>query len=104
MRMVPLFRNECDERRAHEPRFLRACARGTGGRIISVPSESALQIPAEMTHYGMTKTAQIAVARGRADDLRGQWHDGERGLASADGGGRSEGVCRVAAGGEQAVE
>ncbi|QJD98051.1 SDR family oxidoreductase [Mucilaginibacter robiniae] len=37
------------------------------GRIIFVSSESALQIPEEMIHYGVTKTAQIAVARGLAE-------------------------------------
>jgi NAD(P)-dependent dehydrogenase (short-subunit alcohol dehydrogenase family) len=37
------------------------------GRIIFISSESALQIPGEMIHYGMTKTAQIAVARGLAE-------------------------------------
>jgi NAD(P)-dependent dehydrogenase (short-subunit alcohol dehydrogenase family) len=37
------------------------------GRIIFISSESALQIPQEMVHYGMTKTAQIAVARGLAE-------------------------------------
>ena len=37
------------------------------GRIIFISSESAMQIPAEMIHYGMTKTAQIAVARGLAE-------------------------------------
>jgi NAD(P)-dependent dehydrogenase (short-subunit alcohol dehydrogenase family) len=37
------------------------------GRIIFISSESALQIPAEMIHYGMTKTAQLAVARGLAE-------------------------------------
>jgi NAD(P)-dependent dehydrogenase (short-subunit alcohol dehydrogenase family) len=37
------------------------------GRIIFISSESALQIPLEMVHYGMTKTAQIAVARGLAE-------------------------------------
>jgi NAD(P)-dependent dehydrogenase (short-subunit alcohol dehydrogenase family) len=39
------------------------------GRIIFVSSESALQIPAEMVHYGMTKTAQLAVARGIAESF-----------------------------------
>lgn len=39
------------------------------GRIIFVSSESGLQIPAEMIHYGVTKTAQIAVARGLAETL-----------------------------------
>jgi len=37
------------------------------GRIIFISSESALQSPPEMIHYGMTKTAQIAVARGLAE-------------------------------------
>ncbi len=37
------------------------------GRIIFISSESGLQIPGEMIHYGMTKTAQIAVARGLAE-------------------------------------
>ncbi len=33
------------------------------GRILFISSESGVQIPAEMIHYGMTKTAQIAIAR-----------------------------------------
>jgi NAD(P)-dependent dehydrogenase (short-subunit alcohol dehydrogenase family) len=41
------------------------------GRIIFISSESAVQIPAEMVHYGMTKTAQIAVARGIAESVAG---------------------------------
>src|ERR1700734_2906405 len=41
------------------------------GRIVFISSESALQIPAEMIHYGMTKTAQIAVARGLAESVAG---------------------------------
>ena len=41
------------------------------GRIIFVSSESGVQIPAEMIHYGMTKTAQIAVARGLAETTIG---------------------------------
>jgi NAD(P)-dependent dehydrogenase (short-subunit alcohol dehydrogenase family) len=41
------------------------------GRIIFVSSESAVQIPAEMIHYGMTKTAQLAVARGLAETTAG---------------------------------
>jgi NAD(P)-dependent dehydrogenase (short-subunit alcohol dehydrogenase family) len=41
------------------------------GRIIFISSESALQIPAEMIHYGMTKTAQLAVSRGLAELTRG---------------------------------
>lgn len=41
------------------------------GRILFVSSESAVQIPAEMIHYGMTKTAQVAVARGIAETVAG---------------------------------
>lgn len=41
------------------------------GRIVFVSSESGLQIPTEMIHYGMTKTAQLAVARGLAESLAG---------------------------------
>jgi len=41
------------------------------GRVVFVSSESALQIPTEMIHYGMTKTAQLAIARGLAETLTG---------------------------------
>ncbi len=41
------------------------------GRIIFVSSESGVQIPAEMIHYGTTKTAQLAVARGLAETCAG---------------------------------
>ena len=41
------------------------------GRIIFISSESAVQIPQEMIHYGMTKTAQLAVSRGLAESLAG---------------------------------
>jgi NAD(P)-dependent dehydrogenase (short-subunit alcohol dehydrogenase family) len=37
------------------------------GRIIFISSESAVQIPKEMIHYGMTKTAQLAISRGLAE-------------------------------------
>jgi len=37
------------------------------GRVLFISSESGQQIPAEMVHYGMTKTAQIAIARGIAE-------------------------------------
>ncbi len=39
------------------------------GRIIFISSESAQQIPAEMVHYGMTKTAQVAIANGIARSI-----------------------------------
>lgn len=41
------------------------------GRIIFISSESAVQIPAEMIHYGMTKTAQLAISRGLAELTKG---------------------------------
>jgi NAD(P)-dependent dehydrogenase (short-subunit alcohol dehydrogenase family) len=41
------------------------------GRIIFISSESGLNIPAEMIHYGMTKTAQLAVSRGLAEIVPG---------------------------------
>ncbi len=41
------------------------------GRVIFISSESGLQIPTEMIHYGTTKTAQLAIARGLAETLAG---------------------------------
>jgi NAD(P)-dependent dehydrogenase (short-subunit alcohol dehydrogenase family) len=41
------------------------------GRIVFISSESAVQIPTEMIHYGMTKTAQLAVSRGLAESVAG---------------------------------
>lgn len=41
------------------------------GRILFVSSESAVNIPVEMIHYGVTKTAQLAVARGLAEAVAG---------------------------------
>jgi NAD(P)-dependent dehydrogenase (short-subunit alcohol dehydrogenase family) len=41
------------------------------GRIVFVSSESGLNIPREMIHYGMTKTAQLAISRGLANELAG---------------------------------
>jgi NAD(P)-dependent dehydrogenase (short-subunit alcohol dehydrogenase family) len=41
------------------------------GRVIFVSSESGLVIPEEMIHYGMTKTAQLSIARGLAAQTRG---------------------------------
>ena len=39
--------------------------------MVFVSSESAVQIPTEMIHYGVTKTAQLALARGLAETLAG---------------------------------
>ena len=53
--------------RAYLPRMLK----NKWGRIIFISSESAQHIPAEMIHYGMTKTAQVAIARGLAESIAG---------------------------------
>ncbi len=41
------------------------------GRIVFISSESGVNIPTEMIHYGMTKTAQLAIARGLAEMTKG---------------------------------
>jgi NAD(P)-dependent dehydrogenase (short-subunit alcohol dehydrogenase family) len=41
------------------------------GRIIFISSESGLNTPPEMVHYGMTKTAQLAISRGIAESVAG---------------------------------
>src|SRR3954470_7593666 len=51
--------------------FLPGMRRRDWGRIIFISSESGIQIPAEMIHYGVTKSAQISVARGIAETLVG---------------------------------
>ncbi|QAZ40534.1 oxidoreductase [Methylibium sp. Pch-M] len=51
--------------------YLPAMRQRNWGRVIFISSESALQIPSEMIHYGMTKTAQLAVSRGLAEAVAG---------------------------------
>jgi NAD(P)-dependent dehydrogenase (short-subunit alcohol dehydrogenase family) len=51
--------------------YLAAMRKNNWGRIIFISSESGVQIPAEMIHYGVTKTAQVAVARGIAETVAG---------------------------------
>jgi len=51
--------------------YLPGMKRRDWGRIIFISSESAVQIPTEMIHYGMTKTAQLAVSRGLAESVAG---------------------------------
>lgn len=41
------------------------------GRILFISSESSIHIPQEMIHYGMTKTAQLAISRGLAELTKG---------------------------------
>src|SRR5271165_3156310 len=51
--------------------YLPLMKRKNWGRIVFISSESALQIPPEMIHYGMTKTAQLAISRGLAETTAG---------------------------------
>jgi NAD(P)-dependent dehydrogenase (short-subunit alcohol dehydrogenase family) len=51
--------------------YLRGMRARNWGRVVFVSSESGVQIPAEMIHYGTTKTAQLAVARGLAETTAG---------------------------------
>jgi NAD(P)-dependent dehydrogenase (short-subunit alcohol dehydrogenase family) len=51
--------------------YLPAMRRRDWGRVVFISSESGLQIPVEMIHYGVTKTAQLALSRGLAETLAG---------------------------------
>jgi NAD(P)-dependent dehydrogenase (short-subunit alcohol dehydrogenase family) len=51
--------------------YLPAMKKKNWGRIIFISSESGVQIPPEMIHYGVTKTAQLSVSRGLAEALAG---------------------------------
>lgn len=51
--------------------YLPAMKKKGWGRILFISSESGIQIPVEMIHYGMTKTAQLAVSRGLAEYCTG---------------------------------
>jgi NAD(P)-dependent dehydrogenase (short-subunit alcohol dehydrogenase family) len=51
--------------------YLAGMKKKNWGRIIFISSESGIQTPVEMIHYGMTKTAQLAVSRGIAQTCAG---------------------------------
>lgn len=51
--------------------YLHGMKQRNWGRIVFISSESGIQIPTEMIHYGMTKTAQLAVSRGLAETCAG---------------------------------
>ena len=51
--------------------YLPAMRKMNWGRIVFLSSESGIQIPVEMIHYGMTKTALLAVSRGIAESCTG---------------------------------
>jgi NAD(P)-dependent dehydrogenase (short-subunit alcohol dehydrogenase family) len=91
-------------------RLARAYASGMAdrkwGRIVFVSSESAINIPADMIHYGFTKTAQLAVSRGLAKRLAGTGVTVNSvlpgptlsdGVARMLGGGASEALQQIAA-------
>jgi NAD(P)-dependent dehydrogenase (short-subunit alcohol dehydrogenase family) len=52
-------------------KYLPVMLKKNWGRVIFISSESAQNIPVEMIHYGMTKTAQVAIARGLAESVAG---------------------------------
>jgi NAD(P)-dependent dehydrogenase (short-subunit alcohol dehydrogenase family) len=51
--------------------YMKGMLKRNWGRIVFISSESALNIPTEMIHYGMTKTAQLSISRGLAQLTRG---------------------------------
>jgi NAD(P)-dependent dehydrogenase (short-subunit alcohol dehydrogenase family) len=51
--------------------YLNGMLKRNWGRVVFISSESALNIPKEMIHYGLTKTAQLALSRGLAEMTRG---------------------------------
>ena len=51
--------------------YLQGMLKRNWGRVVFISSESALNIPKEMIHYGLTKTAQLALSRGLAEMTRG---------------------------------
>ena len=53
-------------------KYLPGMLKKNWGRVIFISSESGQHIPAEMIHYGMTKTAQVAVVRGLAESVPGK--------------------------------
>lgn len=81
--------------------YLPGMRRRDWGRIVFISSESAIQIPGEMVHYGMTKTAQLAISRGLAETCAGSGvtvnavlpgptlSDGVRGAIAARSGGKT---------------
>lgn len=75
--------------------YLPKMKRAEWGRILFISSESAVNIPAEMIHYGVTKTMQIALARGLAETTAGTGVTVNSVLAGPT---RSEGVERFVAG------
>ena len=83
-------------------RYLPGMTERGWGRIQNIASDSAVVIPAEMIHYGMSKTALLAVSRGFAKEaagsgvcvnsvIAGPTHTGGVGTSSVTS---SAGICR----------
>jgi NAD(P)-dependent dehydrogenase (short-subunit alcohol dehydrogenase family) len=72
--------------------YLPGMVKRNWGRVVFISSESGLQIPVEMVHYGMTKTAQLAISRGLAQSVAGT---GVTVNAVLPGPTRSEGVAQM---------
>ncbi|RZL59441.1 MAG: SDR family oxidoreductase, partial [Variovorax sp.] len=51
--------------------YMQGMLKRNWGRIVFISSESGLNIPSEMIHYGMSKTAQLAISRGLAELTKG---------------------------------
>src|ERR1700743_1648547 len=49
--------------------YMKGMLKHNWGRVVFISSESGLNIPVEMIHYGMTKTAQLAISRGLAESV-----------------------------------
>jgi NAD(P)-dependent dehydrogenase (short-subunit alcohol dehydrogenase family) len=85
--------------------YLPAMVKRGWGRVVFISSESAVNIPKEMIDYGMTKTAQLAISRGLAEQVAGS---GVTVNAVLPGPTRSEGISRFLqvppGGSRQAVE
>jgi NAD(P)-dependent dehydrogenase (short-subunit alcohol dehydrogenase family) len=75
-------------------RYLPRMKAANWGRIIFISSESAVNIPVEMIHYGVTKTMQVALARGLAQTTAGTGVTVNSVLAGADAFGRRRNVPR----------
>ena len=81
--------------------YLPAMVSAGWGRVVFISSESGLNIPKEMIHYGMTKTAQLAISRGLAESVA---ETGVTVNAVLPGPTASEGVAAMLGGGDTDAE
>ena len=69
------------------------------GRVVFVSSESGIFVPKEMVHYGFSKAAQLYIARGAAEQTKGDQHHRQFGAAGPDLGRDGAGApCRACQG------